>query len=157
MEMADTPPPSETAEGPAELDDGIPIFVDVALPSPRTREDDRLYEDVRARGNGTRRVSEVVHNSYGQALDLAERCARQAAARFNGLADGLRPDEVELQLAIRVEAGTVALAKATAEAQVQLTFKWTPGSRVGDRPSADDGHAGLDAQAGPVLPDHPAS
>ncbi|MEV0849245.1 CU044_2847 family protein [Streptomyces sp. NPDC049954] len=119
-------------EGPgaAELDDGIPIFVDATvLPAPRGSESDKLFEDVRSRGTGPRRVSEVVRNSYGQALDLAERCARQAAERFDTLADGLRPDEVELQLAIRVEAGTVALAKATAEAQIQLTFRWSPGER----------------------------
>ncbi|MFE9248189.1 CU044_2847 family protein [Streptomyces sp. NPDC007088] len=144
--------------GPAEPDDGvpldddIPIFVDFSVPAPRQNgETDRVFEDVRARGNGSRRVGEVVRNSYGPALDLAERCARQAAARFDALADGLRPDEVELQLSIRVEAGTVALAKATAEAQIQLTFRWSPRPRAGaeaDRPAGREGAAPPpDAQA----------
>ncbi|MGE9694090.1 MULTISPECIES: CU044_2847 family protein [unclassified Streptomyces] len=107
-------------------DEDIPIFVDTGVPAPR--ESDSLWDDVRARGNGAERVGTVVRDAYGEALDLAERCARQAAARFQSLGRAVRPEEVELQLAIRVEAGgTVGLAKSTAEAQLQLTFRWAPG------------------------------
>ncbi|MGW3487932.1 CU044_2847 family protein [Streptomyces sp. NPDC001054] len=112
-------------QGSAPEED-IPIFVDTGLPAQR--ENDGLWDDVRARGNGAQRVGTVVRDSYGDALDLAERCARQAAARFNALGRAVRPEEVELQLAIRVEAGgTIGLAKSTAEAQLQLTFRWAPG------------------------------
>ncbi|WP_078491244.1 CU044_2847 family protein, partial [Streptomyces sp. SPB074] len=107
-------------------DEGVPIFVDTGVPAPR--EGDSLWDDVRARGNGAERVGAVVRDSYGDALALAERCARQAAARFNALGRAVRPEEVELQLAIRVEAGgTIGLAKSSAEAQLQLTFRWAPG------------------------------
>ncbi|MEU6443346.1 CU044_2847 family protein [Streptomyces sp. NPDC047046] len=115
----------ETGQGSAP-DEDIPIFVDTGVPGQR--ENDGLWDDVRARGNGAQRVGTVVRDSYGDALDLAERCARQAAARFNALGRAVRPEEVELQLAIRVEAGgTIGLAKSTAEAQLQLTFRWAPG------------------------------
>ncbi|WP_431036733.1 CU044_2847 family protein [Streptomyces sp. P6-2-1] len=117
---------TEAAEPANAPDDDIPIFVDPGVPAPR--EGDALWDDVRARGNGAERVGAVVRNSYGEALDLAERCARQAATRFHALGRAVRPEEVELQLAIRVEAGgTVGLAKSTAEAQLQLTFRWAPG------------------------------
>ncbi|MYR30221.1 MULTISPECIES: CU044_2847 family protein [unclassified Streptomyces] len=117
---------AEAAGQGSTPDEDIPIFVDTGLPAQR--ENDGLWDDVRARGNGAQRVGTVVRDSYGDALDLAERCARQAAARFNALGRAVRPEEVELQLAIRVEAGgTIGLAKSTAEAQLQLTFRWAPG------------------------------
>ncbi|ASY32799.1 MULTISPECIES: CU044_2847 family protein [unclassified Streptomyces] len=117
---------AEAAGQGSAPDEDIPIFVDTGLPAQR--ENDGLWDDVRARGNGAQRVGTVVRDSYGDALDLAERCARQAAARFNALGRAVRPEEVELQLAIRVEAGgTIGLAKSTAEAQLQLTFRWAPG------------------------------
>ncbi|EGJ74759.1 hypothetical protein STTU_1970 [Streptomyces sp. Tu6071] len=117
---------AEAAGQGSAPDEDIPIFVDTGLPAQR--ENDGLWDDVRARGNGAQRVGTIVRDSYGDALDLAERCARQAAARFNALGRAVRPEEVELQLAIRVEAGgTIGLAKSTAEAQLQLTFRWAPG------------------------------
>ncbi|EFL02604.1 conserved hypothetical protein [Streptomyces sp. SPB78] len=117
---------AEAAGQGSAPEEDIPIFVDTGLPAQR--ENDGLWDDVRARGNGAQRVGTVVRDSYGDALDLAERCARQAAARFNALGRAVRPEEVELQLAIRVEAGgTIGLAKSTAEAQLQLTFRWAPG------------------------------
>ncbi|SCD85343.1 hypothetical protein GA0115246_106984, partial [Streptomyces sp. SolWspMP-sol7th] len=137
---------AEAAGQGSAPDEDIPIFVDTGLPAQR--ENDGLWDDVRARGNGAQRVGTVVRDSYGDALDLAERCARQAAARFNALGRAVRPEEVELQLAIRVEAGgTIGLAKSTAEAQLQLTFRWAPGRTPPTLTDADAPH--------PDTPPHP--
>ncbi len=66
---------------------------------------------------------------YGDGLDLARRCAEQAATRFQGIADGARPDEIEVQLAIKLDASLGAvLVQSSAEAQLQVTFRWKPGA-----------------------------
>ena len=57
------------------------------------------------------------------------RLAGQAARGLSDLGEGLKPDEVELQLSIRLDAELGAiLVKSGAEAQLQVTFRWTPGN-----------------------------
>lgn len=65
---------------------------------------------------------------YGDGLDLARRCASQAMRRLGELGEGMRPDEIELQVGITFEAGMAAVVKAGAQAQIQVTFRWQPGN-----------------------------
>lgn len=115
--------------GPGPTVGGPPIYI---------RVDDRpasgdgvagVYEGVDTRGNPAARVMEIARDVYGDGLDLARRCAEQAATRFQGIAEGARPDEIEVQLAIKLDASLGAvLVQSSAEAQLQVTFRWKPGA-----------------------------
>ena len=85
-----------------------------------------VYDDA-TRGTPAEKVIEIARDVYGDGLDLARRCAEQAANRFKDIGQGLKPDEVELQLAIKLDAVLGAmLVKMGAEAQLQVTFRWNP-------------------------------
>lgn len=90
-----------------------------------------VYDGVDTRANPATRVIEIARDVYADGLDLARRCAEQAAARFDTLAGGARPDEIEVQLSIKLDASLGAvLVQTGAEAQLQVTFRWTPGERA---------------------------
>jgi hypothetical protein len=83
-----------------------------------------IYDD-QTREKAAEKVLAIARDVYGDGLDLARRCAEQAASRFRGLGEGVKPDEAELQLAIKLDAGLgAALVKSGAEAQLQVTFRW---------------------------------
>ncbi|MFI6726325.1 hypothetical protein NRF20_15460 [Streptomyces sp. R-74717] len=112
-------------------DGPIPVVVD-AEAYTRTGappvDADSLYDLEETRdGGAARRALGAAGDLYGEGLDLARRCASQAMRRFGDLGEGLRPDEVELQVGITFEAGVAAVVKAGAEAQIQVTFRWQPG------------------------------
>ncbi|MFE9818156.1 CU044_2847 family protein [Streptomyces sp. NBC_00236] len=113
-------------------DGPIPVVVDAeaytTTQSP-VSDADSLYGSVDTRdgAGAARRVLGAAGDLYGDGLDLARRCASQAMRRLGDLGDGLRPDEVELQVGITFEAGMAAVVKAGAEAQIQVTFRWQPG------------------------------
>ncbi|MCX5560681.1 CU044_2847 family protein [Streptomyces sp. NBC_00038] len=109
---------------PAGADGPIPVEVDTDLHPAATDDLDLVYGDEATRAGSARRVVEVARDVYGEGLDLARRCAAQAVRRFGELEEHLRPDEIELQLSIKVDAGVAALVKSGAEAQLQITFKW---------------------------------
>lgn len=108
----------------------IPVVVDAdafaATGTPVT-DADSLYGSEETRDAAGRRALVAAQDLYGDGLDLARRCASQAMRRLGDLGDGLRPDEVELQVGITFEAGMAAVVKAGAEAQIQVTFRWQPG------------------------------
>lgn len=88
-----------------------------------------VYEGIDTRGTPAARVMEIARDVYGDGLDLARRCAEQAATRFQGIAESARPDEIEVQLAIKLDASLGAiLVQSAAEAQLQVTFRWKPGA-----------------------------
>ncbi|MFF2325352.1 MULTISPECIES: CU044_2847 family protein [unclassified Streptomyces] len=112
-------------------DGPIPVVVDAeayrSAETPPT-DADSLYDLEETRDGGAgRRALDAARDLYGEGLDLARRCASQAMRRFGDLGEGLRPDEVELQVGITFEAGVAAVVKAGAEAQIQVTFRWQPG------------------------------
>ncbi|MET7570282.1 CU044_2847 family protein [Streptomyces sp. NPDC005492] len=104
-----------------------PIYVEVDTAPPGGLEE--MYDGIDTREGAAERVLAVARDVYGDGLELARRCARQAAGRLHDLGEGLTPDEVELQLSIKLDAELGAfLVKSGAEAQLQVTFRWTPGS-----------------------------
>ncbi|MCX4789323.1 MULTISPECIES: CU044_2847 family protein [unclassified Streptomyces] len=112
-------------------DGPIPVVVDAeaytSAGGPPT-DADSLYDLEETRdGGAARRALGAAGDLYGEGLDLARRCASQAMRRLGDLGEGLRPDEVELQVGITFEAGMAAVVKAGAEAQIQVTFRWQPG------------------------------
>ncbi|WLQ40698.1 CU044_2847 family protein [Streptomyces laculatispora] len=119
--------------GVAPGEDGpIPVVVDAEAYTragmPAT-DVDSLYdsEETRDAAGAARRALGTAGDLYGDGLDLARRCASQAMRRLGDLGQGLRPDEIELQVGITFEAGMAAVVKAGAEAQIQITFRWQPG------------------------------
>lgn len=124
---------------PAGADGPIPVEVDTDLHPAAADDLDLVYGDEATRAGSARRVVEVARDVYGEGLDLARRCAAQAVRRFGELEEHLRPDEIELQLSIKVDAGVAALVKSGAEAQLQITFKWQTSTEPDGVP---DGPAG---------------
>ncbi|MFE7328729.1 CU044_2847 family protein [Streptomyces sp. NPDC057565] len=112
-------------------DGPIPVVVDGetygSAPAPGV---DAFYEDEEARDGAAQRVIRATRDTYGDGLDLARRCASQAMRRLGDLGNGLRPDEIELQVGITFEAGMAAVVKAGAQAQIQVTFRWQPGDEA---------------------------
>jgi hypothetical protein len=66
---------------------------------------DAVY-DVETRESPVEKVLDIARDVYGDGLDLARRCAEQAAKRFADVGEGLKPGEVELELVFR-ERGTL--------------------------------------------------
>jgi len=111
-------PVPDGADGP------IPVQIEVNLAPDADDGLAAVYGDEEVRGRATQRVVAVAHDAYTVGLELARRCAAQAVGRFAELTDDLRPDEIEMQLSIKVDAGMAALVTSKAEAQLQVTFRW---------------------------------
>ncbi|WP_328494007.1 hypothetical protein OHS59_15625 [Streptomyces sp. NBC_00414] len=128
---------------PAGADGPIPVQVEVDLdPGAGGGPDGGLaavYGDEEVRGRAAQRVVEVAHDAYTDGLDLARRCAAQAVGRFAELTDDLRPDEIEMQLSIKVDAGVAALVTSRAEAQLQVTFRWRTAAPAEALPGSEGG------------------
>ncbi|MFD1657841.1 CU044_2847 family protein [Streptomyces caeni] len=125
---------------PAGADGPIPIEVAADL-GPDSSPDglDLVYGDEETRDTAAHRVVQVARDAYTDGLDLARRCAAQAVRRFGELQEGVRPDEIEMQLSIKVDAGVAALVKSGAEAQLQITFRWRTAAAPGDPAPGPEG------------------
>lgn len=116
--------------------DAEPIYVDLDSVEPGDGLG-AVYGDVETRESPAAKVLDIARDVYADGIDLARRCAEQAARRFADVGQGLRPDEVELQLAIKLDAALGAvLVKTGAEAQLQVTFRWKP-SDLSPQPGSD--------------------
>jgi hypothetical protein len=85
------------------------------------------------RGGGSgkaaaKRVIETAEDLFGDGLELAKNCAAKVVDSIDSMNEKIRPEQVEVQLAIKLdsEVGAV-LVKASAGAQMQITLKWSPG------------------------------
>lgn len=116
---------------PAGADGPIPIEVESGADVKWSDGLQDVYGDEETRGGAAQRVVEVARDAYTDGLDLARRCAAQAVQRFGELDDRLRPDEIEMQLSIKVDAGVAALVRSGTEAQLQVTFRWRTGGGGG--------------------------
>lgn len=124
---------------PAGADGPIPVEVEGDFDPGVPDGLDAVYGDEKTRDGSTRRVVQVAHDAYTEGLDLARRCAAQAVRRFGEMAEDLRPDEIEMQLAIKVDAGVVALVRSGAEAQLQITFRWQTSGDSRELPASGGG------------------
>jgi hypothetical protein len=103
-----------------------PIYVELDVAEPADGLS-AVYGDVETRESPAAKVIDIARDVYADGLDLARRCAEQAARRLADVGQGVRPDEVELQLAIKLDAAVGAvLVKTSAEAQLLVTFRWKP-------------------------------
>lgn len=99
--------------------DSVAILVEVDHPPAQPG----VYGDVR--GGGTEKVIEGVQDLFGKGLQLARTCASQVAEGIRKVQEDQRPDEFQVQLAIKLDAEVGAiLSKASAGAQMQVTMTW---------------------------------
>jgi hypothetical protein len=114
--------------GPDGPSGGAPLYIQVDGPAAGAAG---VYDGVDTRANPAERVLDAARDVYGDGLALARRLAEQAADSFAGMPRALRPAEIEMQLAIKLDASLGAvLVQTGAEAQLQVTFRWTPGGEA---------------------------
>ena len=81
-----------------------------------------VYGDVRG---GAEKIIEGVQDVFGRGLKLARTCAYQTLENIRNVQEDHRPDEFQIQLAIKLDAEVGAiLTKASAGAQMQVTMTW---------------------------------
>jgi NTP-dependent ternary system trypsin peptidase co-occuring protein len=99
-----------------------PIQVEVAeAPAADTAEvyGDESTRDVREK------VVKLTRPLFSEALDLLGSCAAEVKQRLAAMPDATRPDEVELQFAVRLDAKFgAAIVEATSGAQLQVVLRW---------------------------------
>jgi hypothetical protein len=117
------------------------VEVDVNVHQETLEGLDLIYGDEDTREGAAQRVVQVARDAYTDGLDLARRCAAQAVRRFAALEAEARPDEIEMQISIKVDAGVAALVKSGAEAQLQITFRWQASGAAGDPTPDPEGNA----------------
>ena len=77
------------------------------------------------RGATSEKVIETARDYFADGMELARNCAASMVANMEGMGSAVRPDEVEMQLAIKLDAQAGAvLTKIGAEAQLQVKLKW---------------------------------
>ena len=82
-------------------------------------------EDLRGGGN---QVIDTAKDVFGNGMNLIRTCAEQVISTIHRIDHKMRPTTFELQLAIKLDSTVGAiLAKASAEAQLQVTMKWVNG------------------------------
>jgi Trypsin-co-occurring domain 1 len=81
------------------------------------------YDDLRGLGD---QVIPVAKDVFSSGMELIRTCAQQVFHTIEKVGDDARPTDFEVQLMIKLDAAVGAiLAKTAAEAQLQVTLKWT--------------------------------
>ena len=101
---------------------GEPVIINIEMddaPAPENH-----YKDTR--GEITDKVIKAAQDYFAEGLSLARNCASSMAETLNSMGENVRPDEIEAQLSIKLDANAGAvLTKLGAEAQLQVKMKWT--------------------------------
>lgn len=101
--------------------DGQKVRINIEMEASLSSE--TPYDEARG---AKEKVIESARDYFADGMAMARNCAVSMAENMRTLGKSVRPDEMELQLAIKLdaEAGAV-LTKLGAEAQLQVTLKWT--------------------------------
>ena len=101
----------------------IDIYIEVDE-APEVPDSENPYQDVRE--SIAKKAIKAVGNVFGDGLALSRRCAREVIHSVNQMDDEVKPNEFEVQLAIKLNSEVgAALTKFGGEAQMQVTMKWT--------------------------------
>ncbi|NEQ66210.1 MAG: hypothetical protein F6K21_12040 [Symploca sp. SIO2D2] len=100
----------------------VDIYIEVDQ-EPEVSDSDNPYQDTRE--NIAQKSIKEVGNVFGEGLALSRKCAAQVVNSVNQMNETVKPNEFEVQLAIKLstEAGAI-LTKFGGEAQMQVTMKW---------------------------------
>ncbi|MFB4300100.1 CU044_2847 family protein [Actinomadura sp. NTSP31] len=83
-----------------------------------------IYGDA-TRGGLAEKVIKLSRPLFAEALDLVESCAEAMHARLEAMTDA-RPDELEMQLAVKLDAKAGAkIVELAGGAQLQVVMRWT--------------------------------
>lgn len=102
----------------------VPILIEVdTVPADPAGD---VYGDARA--GKVEKVLDAAGGLFDQALELARSCAEETVQSIDATAEKIRPQEFQVQLAIKLDAEVGAvLAKTGAGAQLQVTMTWRRG------------------------------
>ncbi|MEH1779403.1 MAG: CU044_2847 family protein [Nostoc sp.] len=80
------------------------------------------------RDGPTEKALKITQDLFRKGLDLSRDCAVEVIDSIKQMKDTVKPDEFEVKLAIKLDsgAGVPYLVKLGAEAQMEVTMKWTP-------------------------------
>ena len=97
--------------------------VDIYIEVDREPSVETPFKDTRE-GRGEK-AAKAVGDLFGQGLALSRKCAAQVIESVQQMSDEIKPNEFEVQLAIKLDSEVGALiAKATTGGQIQVTMKW---------------------------------
>jgi hypothetical protein len=101
----------------------IDIYIEVDE-VPQVSDSNNVYQDVRE--SLAKKAVKAVGNVFGDGLALSRKCAKEVIHSVNQMDDEVKPNEFEVQLAIKLNSEVgAALTKLGGEAQMQVTMKWT--------------------------------
>ncbi|NER93242.1 MAG: hypothetical protein F6J86_05290 [Symploca sp. SIO1B1] len=100
----------------------VDIYIEVDQ-VPEVSDSGDIYQN--ARENTAQKSIKAMGDAFGEGLALSRKCAAQVVNSVNQMHDTVKPNEFEVQLAIKLstEAGAI-LTKFGGEAQMQVTMKW---------------------------------
>ena len=98
------------------------ILVEVDEPRKVSRAG---YDYGAQRSAASDRIIAGARNVFDDGLKLIQTTAKAVVTRIGELSEASRPDEVEVEFAIKLDAEAGAfIAKSSAEAQLTVTLKW---------------------------------
>lgn len=96
-----------------------PVTIHIEVEEASTPD---YYPDLR--GPGSQAV-EAAKDVFKSGMQLIRTCAEQVVHTIHSIDQEIRPAEIEVQLAIKLDSEVGAiLTKTSAEAQLQVTMKW---------------------------------
>jgi hypothetical protein len=105
----------------------VEIYIEVdeqPQPNVNKRHDYGKTRDGSAQKEAAQAIEDV-GNVFGDGIKLARQCAATTIQNFQQMHHTTKPDELELQLSIKVGSEVGAfIAKASGEAQIQVRMKW---------------------------------
>jgi hypothetical protein len=103
-------------------DQKVPVLIEVDE-VPRSTDLDEIYGP--HRGEKAEKVLNAAGGLFNDGLRLARSCAVEAVQAMDEAAEAAKPQELQIQLAIKLDAEVGAvLAKSSAGAQLQVTMTW---------------------------------
>lgn len=104
--------------------DGEKHTILIEVDEPRKRGDGG-YNYGAERGEVSDRIIKGARDAFEDGLNLIQTTAKAVVAKIAAISDASRPDEVEVEFAVKLDAETGAfIAKTSAEAQLTVKLKW---------------------------------
>ncbi len=108
-----------------KLSDGQELLIETREPVLVQADADEYSDEYRDTPKVIQKVVESAQDLFGEALNNIQKCAREITAKFDGMEEKIRPDEIEASLAFKLtaEAGVV-LTSVGGEAQLEVKLIW---------------------------------
>ncbi|WP_405150553.1 hypothetical protein OG589_18045 [Sphaerisporangium sp. NBC_01403] len=91
--------------------------------APRTDLSD-IYDEEATR-SVREKVMKLAEPLFSEAVDLVRSCAAEVKRKLDEMPEDTRPDELELQFAVKLDAKVgAAIVESTSGAQLQISMRW---------------------------------